>query len=421
MIPFFRQHLHRPAQWMFLCACLLVLSILTSPFILSLSMIGMVAVAIWQARLESTSWAAVPGRMLRAWWGQPALLALSLLLLAPALSYFWSENTHFWAGQTRVRLPFLILPLAFANAPTLSRWQYRSVLYLLVWVMLILCIGVGIHFYLHQEQIISDLQHGRPIPVPRNHIRFNLLLATAILSGGWLWWQRFVWKYAWERTLLAATLVFLFLFIHLLSVRSGLAALYAALLYSVVFGIVRYRKWKLGLAALCLMALMPVVAFETMPSLRNRVYYMWYDWQKFRENAGGEYSDAMRWVSLEIGIQLWQQHPVLGVGAGDLPVEVQTLANEQYPNYTLDTKLPHNQWIYILCSTGLLGFLMSLIAILAPLGSQSARRLYLFMAFQVMIFISFLVEYTLETAIGVAFYLFFTLWFRTMARAEQEY
>jgi hypothetical protein len=31
-----------------------------------------------------------------------------------------------------------------------------------------------------------------------------------------------------------------------------------------------------------------------------------------------------------------------------------------------------------------------------------------------LLFVSFLVEYTLETAIGVAFYLFFTLWLLQM-------
>jgi hypothetical protein len=33
-----------------------------------------------------------------------------------------------------------------------------------------------------------------------------------------------------------------------------------------------------------------------------------------------------------------------------------------------------------------------------------------------MMFVSFLVEYTLETAIGVAFYLFFTLWFMQLGQ-----
>jgi O-antigen ligase len=381
-------------------------------------MLGFLVVGFWQASIDAGKGANV-GKVflfsLQRLYRQPALLGLCLLLFVPALSYFWSENIHFWAGQTRVRLPFLLLPWAFANLPVLSERQYQSVLYLLVWMMLVLCIGVGINFYLHQADILSDLHHGRPIPVPRNHIRFNLLLATTILCGGWLWQQKFKWKYHWERPVLGGVIIFFFIFIHFLSVRSGLAALYAALFFTAVYGIFRYGKWQISVAALLLIILAPFVALKTMPSLRHRIDYMMYDWQRFKENSGGEYSDAMRWVSLEIGIRLWMANPVLGVGAGDLPVEVQQMANERYPNYTLDTKLPHNQFIYILCGTGLLGLLCSMIGVFGPLLNRTARRFYLFAVFNVMIFISFLVEYTLETAIGVAFYLFFALWFRSMA------
>jgi hypothetical protein len=47
---------------------------------------------------------------------------------------------------------------------------------------------------------------------------------------------------------------------------------------------------------------------------------------------------------------------------------------------------------------------------MAPFLRTVTRRFYLFLTFQVIILVSFLVEYTIETAIGVAFYLFYTLW-----------
>jgi len=413
------KRLYSPAGLMLACAYLLVLSMMLSPFLLSISMWGLVAAALWQAvetyRVQHPGAAnAMLGGLLyafRNFFRKPVLVAMSLLLLAPALSYFWSYNTSFWASQTRVRIPFFVLPWAFASLPLLSLRQYKSVLYVLVWYMVVLCIGVGINFLLNYDTIIDALNHGRPVPAPRNHIRFNLLLATTILVGGWLWQQRFVWRYAWERRALGVAVLFLFAFIHILSVRSGLAALYTALLFTVGFVIVRTGRWQLGIAALLLMAAVPFIAYKTMPSLQQRIAYMVYDWEKYRQNVGGEYSDSQRWVSLEIGIRLWKEHPGLGIGAGDLPMEVQRIANDHYPNYSIEPRLPHNQFLYILTGTGLFGLSLSLIAWLAPFTLRYARRFYLFLAFQVMIFVSFLVEYTLETAIGVAFYLFFTLWF----------
>jgi len=417
-----------PAGLSFAAANLLICSMLTSPFLLSLSMWIFVGAALWESTLRAQAEHAGKGayflrglvdafvRFIR----QPIYVALSLLVLVPAASYFWSENIPFWAGQVRVRIPFFVIPFAFANLSLPTFRQHQSVLYMLVWVMAILCVGVGINFVMNYDTIIADLIHGRPVPVPRNHIRFNLLLATAILAGGWLWYMKFVWRYAWERKLLFVAVLLLFFTIHLLTVRSGLTALYMALFYTLVYVIVRTGNWKLGLAGLGLMILVPIVAVSTMPSLQQRIGYMRYDWEKYRNNEGGSYSDAQRWVSLEIGLRLWKTNPWLGIGVGDLPIEVQQTANDFYPNYSIEPRLPHNQFIYILTGTGLLGLLLSLTAFLSPFTLRAARRCYLFMAFQIMIFVSFLVEYTLETAIGTAFYLFFTLWFMRLGQVSEQ-
>ena len=109
---------------------------------------------------------------------------------------------------------------------------------------------------------------------------------------------------------------------------------------------------------------------------------------------------------------------MFGVGAGDLPAEVQRVVEEQFPGYEDAPKLPHNQFLYILAGTGLFGLILSLAAFLAPLASRQYRRFYLFSAFQVLAFTSFLVEYTLETSMGAAFYLFYTLWFWKMSKGE---
>jgi hypothetical protein len=408
----FLKHLRTPAGLTFFCACLLASSLILFPFVLSLSMWGMVAAAIWHAvavyRIEHPdaprAFRGGLAMSFRKFLDQPAMVALSLLLIVPAATYFWSSNTVWWASQTRVRLPFLILPWVFVNLPVLTSRQYKLVLYLLVWVMVLLCIGVGINFLLNYDLIVDDLNHGRPVPVPRNHIRFNLLLVTAILSGGWLLQQRFVWRYAWERTAMYIAVGFLFLF----------------MLFTTGWVIVHTGRWKLGVAAVILIMMAPVIALQTVPSLKNRINYMAYDWEKYRENTGGEYSDAQRWVSLQIGLMLWREAPWTGIGVGDMPMEVQRMANEHFPNYSIDPKLPHNQFIYILCGSGLIGLVLSLIAFLSPLTIRRARRFYLFATFQVVIFVSFLVEYTIETAIGVAFYLFFTLWFMKMPEAEPE-
>ncbi|MCC7244308.1 MAG: O-antigen ligase family protein [Saprospiraceae bacterium] len=410
-----------PARIAFISCLILVVGITWSPFLLSLSEAGLFIAGLMYAGGQVKSrqpglsgMALIPksfAQALRNWLARPDMLAMALLFAIPALSYFWTEFKPGWWNFTRVRLPFLLLPIAFANWPALSDRQYKTVLYALVWTMVVLCIGVGINFALHFDEIMEGLGHGRPVPVPKSHIRFSLIVAVSILSGGWLWFEKFYLKYTWERGLLAAAVIFLFGFIHVLSVRSGLAALYAALVFTAFWIIWRTGRWKLGLVALGLMLLVPVVAIQTVPSLRSRLYYMQHDWVQFRNNQGGSYSDADRWVSLQTGYWLWKSSPVVGVGTGDLLMDVQQMANDRFPTYSLDPKMPHNQFLFILSGTGLLGLMLSLAGLAAPVWRKTSRQVYLFMVFQVIVFLSFMVEYTLETAVGVAFYLFFTLFF----------
>ncbi|MBL7782996.1 MAG: O-antigen ligase family protein [Saprospiraceae bacterium] len=413
-------------------AALLVVSMMLSPFLLSISMWGLVGVAFWHTtvklqeagKLEALSGLKAAWTVLKysfqQFFRRSDCVVMSLLLIIPAVSYFWSINYEFWLERTRVRIPFFVMPWVFANFPNLSKYQYRSVLYVLFWSVFLICIGVGINLALHTEEILTNLGQGQPIPVPRNHIRFNLILATAILVGGWLWEQRYVWRFEWERKALMAAVILLFVFIHVLSVRSGIVTLYAALVFSVIRFIIRTRRWKAGLVTLLIIVITPVIAVLSIPSLQQRLAYMAWDWKQYQRNEGDNYSDSERWVSFAAGMQMWRENPWLGVGTGDLPMEVQSIVNERFTKYTIEPKLPHNQFIYILAGTGAIGLLLSLLAFIWPIVTGGWRHFYLFATFQIIILMSFLVEYTIETSIGVAYYLFYLFWFGKMAEVERK-
>ncbi|MBL7826330.1 MAG: O-antigen ligase family protein [Saprospiraceae bacterium] len=417
-----------PQRLMYGSAWLLVGSMVLSPFLLSVSMWGLVAAAGWHtaeqllkngevSTLKSAStWLKALVRSFQHLFQQPALALMTLLLLVPAVSAFWSDDLAYWLRVTRVRLPFLVLPWAFANLPRLDQRAYREVLYLLVWWMVLLCIGVGINFLLHFDAILTGLGKGQPVPVPRQHVRFSLVVATAIISGIWLWRQRFFVRYAWERNALAAATGFLFIFIHILSVRSGLVVLYAALVFTVVRYVWQTKKWTVGLLTLASLVVVLWTAVENIPSLRTRLAYMKYDWERYKAKEGEAYSDSERLTSLEVGWKIWRENPALGCGAGDLLNEVKRITVAEHPDYAKSPKLPHNQWLHIMASTGLFGLVCSLFGIFAALFTRRKGSRYLFLTFQLMAFITFLFECTIENAIGVAWFLFYTLWFLRLER-----
>lgn len=413
-----------PAALTLFAGLLMVCSLVFSPFLLSISMWLFVVAGLWQAALDARKEhprgrLSVTGMFyvyFVRWFRRPELFLLSLLFLFPALSGLWSEDSAFWWVRTRVRIPFFVLPMAFANVPVLPRRHMQGVICLLFWVLFFTHAGVLINFALHYDDIMAGLGQGMPVPVPRNHIRFSMMSASAVLLGGWLWADRFYWFHRFERYFLAAAVLLLAVSLHILAVRSGMAVLYAGLLLTVCRLVFKAHTRVYGVVALALLVAMPVIAWRTAPSFQKRVHYMMYDWTEYRRGAGNLYSDAQRWISLEAGVAVWRKYPLLGAGMGDLPAETRSYLEARHPLYAEQFKLPHNQFVYLLAATGLLGLLAQLAGLTACWFTGPHRRLYPFWVMQVVLWTSFLVEYTLETAVGTAFYLFFTLWFVHLGR-----
>src|SRR6201995_254729 len=62
----------------------------------------------------------------RYWFRQKWLLLGFCWVGMYALSYFWSHNTGEWAERFQVKLPVLLLPIAFAFMPQLSAKQLQT-------------------------------------------------------------------------------------------------------------------------------------------------------------------------------------------------------------------------------------------------------------------------------------------------------
>lgn len=411
-----------PAHLTLAAALILAVSMIFSPFLLSVGMWVLVVAALWEARRATPgqSWAATLGWSVRHLVQQRAYLAVTLLFWAFFISVFWSEDQWFWLERTRIRIPFLVLPWAFANLPQLELRRYADLIYTMTVALCLFSAGALVNFLLDPVTILSGLGEGQPVPVPRHHIRFSLMIVMTLVSGGWLWGKPAYWRSATERMVFGGLLVFLFVAVHIFSVRSALIALYAVLGFSTFRFLFRTRQWLIGGIALLFLLATPIVAYKALPSVQQRIGYMLYDWEHFKSSKGGEsYSDSERFVSLDIGVHIWLDNKILGVGIGDLEKATLEKTIERHPEYAETPKLPHNQFLYIMAATGLLGLLISLVAFIYPMLQSVYRNFYVFMAFQVIVFISFLVEYTLETSIGAAFFLFYQLWWMRMSERLQ--
>lgn len=336
-----------------------------------------------------------------------AYLAVTSIFLITTYSGVYSDLSPFYWERVRVALPFLILPIAFSGLPQLSKRQSHLVLYFLLIAVSITSIVTLVNYISNYAFYNKGLEAGRPIPTPIHHIRFSLLIAFTVFVGAWLFLKKIVFKYIWERWFILSLTAFLFIFIHVLSVRSGIVVAYATLFLSTLIYIFKTKKLFLGTAVILILIVAPIIAYQIVPSFKNRITYALYDFQNIKEGNLKNFSDGERLISYKAGFYVGNKNPWIGVGMGDLNGEIRQFYASEYPSFSV--KRPHNQFLFYYASIGIIGTMFFLMAFLFPFFYHSNYKDELILIFHIIVFLSFMVENTIGTAIGTAYYLFFTL------------
>lgn len=402
---------------------LVIAALVLSPFLLSVGMISLAVLSLIRFRVgPRVFWVDIDReairRMLRIV-QYPPFAAVTLFFFIVLFSFWQTEDYGYWLARLRIKVPFLALPLVFLGHPQMEERQWLGLLYFLLLLLLVTAIGVGVNYWINYDEIQLMLKQGQPMPTPRNHIRYSLMLALGVVSGGYLYSQGYCLRYKWERYFILGITLFLFLFIHLLSVRSGILALYAALFLLSVRYILVARRYILGLGILAALVAMPLAAYWYVPSFRTKVDYMRWGLIKFQEGEGAAYADTGRIVSLKVGWELAKQHPVFGVGAGNLQREVDELFEKGYPQLP-EPLVPHNQFLFVLAGTGAVGLLLFLFALFFPLICSRNYRHPFLLGFYGIALTAFMIEHTIENSMGVGFFVFFLLLFLNTRRMQSK-
>ena len=386
-------------------SCVLLLGgMVYSPYLQSLSMFFLGIAALWYALVHKQK-QDYRGAVVFA------VVTLYFFIVLTGLLYP-QEDPGYLLERLRIKAPFLGLPLFFWLLPPFSKRDYLLVWSFLVVLLAITSLGITINYLLHQEAINLMIRQGQPMPMPCNHIRYSLLQAIGIAGGiyvleSWIAEGRTARK--WQIAGLAGLILWLFIAQHLIAVRSGLVVTYAVLAVAAIRYVLSQKKYLAGGLFLLLLALAPVLAYQFVPSVQTRVGYMRYDFDLYRKGkAEGTLSDASRWVSWRIGWDIFEESPWVGIGPGNLREEVEAQYAAEYPSYE-KRLMPHNQFLHTAAGSGIPGLLLFLTAFFTPLFYQKNWTHFPFLALHVIAFLSFIVEATLENAMGVAFYLFFLL------------
>jgi O-antigen ligase len=231
----------------------------------------------------------------------------------------------------------------------------------------------------------------------------------AFLGGLELWEGKFYWRKPNERFLILGLTIFLFIAIHILSVRSAILTMYLCLFFKLLELIFNQKRWRVGLLSLLILTTIPYFAYETIPSLRHRIDYAIWDFGQYKQGDLTQKSDSERITSLKMGIAAFNQNPIFGVGYGDIMDEVGNQYRTYFPK--LEVREPHSFWLFSLVGTGIIGTLFFLMAFVTHWFYEKRYRIVLFSLLHFLILFTNTIDFVVEGTYGAVFYAFFVALF----------
>ena len=333
------------------------------------------------------------------------LWSLGLFFIMVFVSGVNSSYLPEWLHQLKMKLPYLVIPFSLWVFRDLVVIYYKLFHQIFVGLIALSTIIVLGQMMIDYDAVVDLLSKGRAISTPVDHIKYSIFVCFSVIVCFVMAFEEMSqhefkipkWAYL-------SMCIYLFLFLHLMAVRSGLFLCYFILTLAILNQIRIVKKYILLVPIFLLIIGTPILAYNFIPSFYAKMGYMRFDLTKFNRGEGKNYSDSERIYSIMAGIKLFKENPLLGTGIGDLRIESGKLMEDQLGKKS--DKYPHNQFVYTLAGMGLLGFLFFLMAYFSSWTLFAAKK-WLFIFLALLILFSFLVENTLERSYSIAFFCFF--------------
>jgi O-antigen ligase len=380
----------------------MMISLFVSRWVLSASILAFLFACFFYSGIKDP---------LKNFFSSPILWSMSLLFLLPLLSGIWSENKNEWINILRIKLPLIFLPLGFAAPFTFSKTQWHWLSAVFIVLITAGTIGCMFHYVGNMAAVDEGYLRAKTLLTPLNndHVRFSWLVTIAILFAGWLWWQKKEDSKLIARALILVIL-WLIVFLHILAARTGLFSLYIVLFATALWFMFKKIKLLYSAALLVMLVALPILAYFILPSFHNKVKYFKYDFGYFKDAhylPGG--NDATRIISLKAGWNIMMDHPVTGVGFGDVFEEAGKWYDLNYPQMLASDKiLPGSEWLMYGSACGIAGFLIFTFVLFVPFFVKAGNKWGCWLVSLLVIF-SMLSDIGLEVQFGVFSYAFIVL------------
>ncbi len=389
------------------CIAAMWAGMLWSRAMMSFAVVAFVAVAVL-AYGPALAWSAL--RREKMVWG------LLLLFVIPLLTFPWTQEKDAWVRVMQLKLPLLALPFTLGAMRTASPRSIRLAARSILAMTLLASVAVLVGYAMNMSEVHASYLRGAVMRVPmdNDHVRFGWALALMyliVLDG--LSFDGLNLP-GLERRTAMIILVFLSLTIFILSSRTGLLGFF------LVNGVAIWRSQgkRDRRYIITSLVLAPLLAFALLPSLRNRVRFMVWDFQNYSLGSYREgLNDAPRIISWQAGMDMMKERPTSGTGFGELHARMEqwyAINRPAMPAYEhLD---PSNEWLYHGAAAGLPGMSLFTIAVLLTYRRKACSSWH---AAWWLAVLGFLYEVGLETQFGIFLFAFFLVWFLAQERRRE--
>lgn len=383
-------------QWLFTAFTVLLFVALIlaekTPALLSIATIGQAASVLFLTK---------PSTLVKNLISNKAVMVFTFSYLFLLLSFFYSSNLTYLTERLQIKVPLLILPIIWINVGRLNQQHLRTLVFAFIGVISITCIGILANYFMHFKAINQSYLESKIMPGPINHIRFSLLVVFAVyLSYYFLKTYHCIISQK-QVMLLVLNGLFLVLFLHIYSVRSGLLALYVTFAICLFNYFIKSRNIKHVLLAGFIIALTSASSFILSPTMRNKLLNTKQDVAVYKAGEDPNYNSiSTRFVSYNVALSIFKPNIWFGCGQGDLADENNARFKEQYPSI-ITPIIPHNQFILYLAATGIVGFLIFVVCFTAPLWYAKFYKFEIMQIGYGIIILAFQFEAMIETQVGV--------------------
>lgn len=386
-------YLQRTGVFIFSLSIISLFWVELTPVVLSISIILLAALAITNI---------IVTRII-VFYNQIILAFIFFLFLL--LSVLFSSNPLYGFERILIKLPILVLVIA-AGSIQLSNYYIRLIRCIFISIIYFISIVMLFNYFLNYEAINKLYEMGQVMPTPIHHIRYSILVLLAIhfllLDIPISLFQLRLFSF-----LRLAGLLFLVVFIHVLGVRTSLVAFYVLLMFHffVYLKAIRFKSYGLFISMGILLVLAGILIIT--PSVRMKINDTQKDILIYTTNSYSNHASiSKRIISYEAAISIWKENKILGCGIGDIKDDTDLFFRGRKNDVDVPI-LPHNQFLFFLAATGLIGLFLFVLLFYYPLLSKEFINNISFKGYTIIISLAFMTEPMLETQLGVAIVMIF--------------